>query len=38
MVAKPDFSGYHNFSTNLAEHNRNANRYRAALNERQIWK
>lgn len=38
MVAKPDFSGYHNFSTTLAEHNRNANRYRAALNERQIWK
>jgi UPF0755 protein len=38
MVAKPDFSGFHNFSTTLAEHNRNANRYRAALNERQIWK
>ena len=38
MVAKPDFSGYHNFSTTLAEHNRNAARYRAALNERQIWK
>jgi len=38
MVAKPDFSGFHNFSTSLAEHNRNAARYRAALNERQIWK
>lgn len=38
MVAKPDFSGFHNFSTTLAEHNRNAARYRAALNEKQIWK
>ncbi|MFW5756097.1 MAG: endolytic transglycosylase MltG [Tangfeifania sp.] len=38
MVAKPDFSGFHNFSTTLAEHNRNAARYRAALNKRQIWK
>ena len=38
MVAKPDFSGFHNFSTTLAEHNRNAARYRAALNERKIWK
>lgn len=38
MVAKPDFSGYHNFATTLAEHNRNANRYRAALNKKKIWK
>jgi len=36
MVAKEDFSGRHNFSTTLAEHNRNANRYRAELNRRNI--
>ena len=38
MVAHEDFSGYHNFSRTLAEHNRHAARYRAALNERKIWK
>jgi UPF0755 protein len=38
MVAREDFSGYHNFSRTLAEHNRHAARYRAALNERKIWK
>jgi UPF0755 protein len=38
MVAKEDFSGYHNFSKTLAEHNRYAARYRAALNDRKIWK
>jgi len=38
MVAREDFSGYHNFSRTLAEHNRHAARYRAALNERRIWK
>jgi UPF0755 protein len=38
MVAREDFSGYHNFSKNLAQHNRYAARYRAALNERKIWK
>jgi len=32
MCAKEDFSGHHNFATNLADHNRNAERYRAALN------
>lgn len=37
MVAREDFSGYHNFSRTLAEHNRYAARYRAALNERRIW-
>ena len=37
MCAKEDFSGRHNFATNLSEHNRNADRYRAALNQRRIY-
>lgn len=36
MVAKEDFSGRHNFSVTLAEHNRYADRYRAELNRRNI--
>lgn len=36
MVAKEDFSGRHNFAATLTEHNRNANRYRAELNRRNI--
>ncbi len=38
MCAKPDFSGYHNFSATLSQHNRNAARYREALNKKRIWK
>jgi len=36
MVAKDDFSGKHNFSITLSEHNRNANKYWEALNRNNI--
>jgi UPF0755 protein len=36
MCAKEDFSGKHNFASTLAQHNRNAERYRAALNRYHI--
>jgi len=38
MCAKEDFSGYHNFATTNAQHNRNAAKYRAALNANRIYK
>ncbi len=37
MCAKEDFSGRHNFAATLAEHNRNAARYRSALDRRRIF-
>ncbi len=38
MCAKEDFSGYHNFSDNLKDHQANARKFQAALNERNIKK
>lgn len=38
MCAKEDFSGYHNFADNVTDHNINANKFRKALNERNIKK
>ncbi len=36
MCAKEDFSGTHNFAATLAEHNRNAAKYRATLDRNKI--
>jgi UPF0755 protein len=36
FCAREDFSGYHHFARTLAEHNRNADRYHAALNRNGI--
>lgn len=36
MCAKEDFSGLHNFATTLSQHNQNAARYHAALNNARI--
>ncbi|WP_090605367.1 endolytic transglycosylase MltG [Parapedobacter koreensis] len=38
MVAKDDFSGYHNFAVTQAEHSRNARKFQQALNERNIMR
>ncbi|HHG86015.1 MAG TPA: endolytic transglycosylase MltG [Bacteroidetes bacterium] len=38
MCAKEDFSGYHNFSTTLAQHNRYARAYQRALNKKKVYK
>jgi UPF0755 protein len=38
FVAKPDFSGYHNFSRTLSEHIRYASAYQKELNKRKIFK
>jgi len=38
MCAKEDFSGSHNFADNIKDHNINANKFRQALNERNIKK
>jgi UPF0755 protein len=38
FVAKADFSGYHNFSKTLAQHNRYAAEYQRELNRRRIFR
>lgn len=38
FAAKADFSGYHNFSRTLTEHNRYAAEYQRELNKRRIYK
>jgi UPF0755 protein len=38
FAAKADFSGYHNFSKTLAEHNRYAAEYQRELNKRKIFR
>jgi len=37
FCAKDDLSGYHVFASNLAEHNRNAKKYQAAIKKLNIW-
>lgn len=36
MCAKADFSGYHAFASNIADHNNNARKWREALDQRKI--
>ncbi len=38
MCAKEDFSGHHNFATNLTDHNRNAEKFRRAMNKAGIYR
>lgn len=38
FCAKDDLSGYHVFARNIKDHNRNAEKYRKALNKKKIWK
>lgn len=38
FCAKEDFSGYHNFASNLAQHQVNARKFQQALNARKIMK
>jgi UPF0755 protein len=38
FAAKADFSGFHNFSRTLAEHNRYANQYQRELDKRKIFR
>ncbi len=38
MCAKEDFSGYHAFAKTREQHEINANKYRAAMNKRNIYK
>jgi UPF0755 protein len=38
MCAKEDFSGYHAFADTREQHEINANKYRAAMNKRNIYK
>ncbi len=38
FCAKPDFSGYHNFSKTLTQHNQYADEYRRALNRNGIYR
>lgn len=37
FCAKEDFSGRHNFSSNLTDHQQNANRFHKALNNKKIY-
>ncbi|RYD71877.1 MAG: aminodeoxychorismate lyase, partial [Sphingobacteriales bacterium] len=36
FAAREDFSGYHNFSADYTEHEKNAKKYREELDNRQI--